>query len=151
MEFDRKIRKNFPIVPTDSCLDLEWKKGFQFPMSLFSLFIQIKKLNRVIIAQSFGHLLQKLTSIDCLTKDQSGFTNQKTLLQLKDYALAVSQYKQKRSNISNVCTELKFATGSLINWYNKIKSKNLEIDILQKIKYELSHPIKKDNSVFATF
>ena len=120
-------------------------------MSLFSLFIQIKKLNRVIIAQSFGHLLQKLTSIDCLTRDQSGFTNQKTLLQLKDYALAVSDYKQKRSNISNVCTELKFATGSLINWYNKIKSKNLEIDILQKIKYELSHPIKKDNSVFATF
>ena len=53
-------------------------------------------MNRVIIAQSFGHLLQKLTSIDCLTRDQSGFTNQKTLLQLKDYALAVSQYKQKK-------------------------------------------------------
>ena len=108
-------------------------------------------MNRVIIAQSFGHLLQKLTSIDYLTRDQSGFTNQKTLLQLKDYALAVSQYKQKRTNIWNVCTELKFATGSLINWYNKIKSKNLEIYIFQKIKYELSHPIKKDNSVLATF
>ena len=49
---------------------------------------------------------------------------------------------------------MKFAADSLINWYyKKIKSKNLEIDILQKIKYELYHLIswEKDTCCICNF
>ena len=37
----------------------------------------------VIIERSFGHTLEKLTGVSCLTRDQLLFENPKTALQLK--------------------------------------------------------------------
>ena len=46
-------------------------------------------------------------------------------------------------------TELKFAADCLIDWFNKnIKSKNLELDIRQKIDYERLHPVDWKNDKF---
>ena len=43
-------------------------------------------------------------------------------------------------------TELDFAADCLINWFNqKIRIKNLELDISQKTEYEKPHPINWDN------
>ena len=92
-----------------------------FAVSYVIIFAFHPDLNfeRVMIERSFGHSLAKLTSIDYLTRNQFAFANEKALLQLKDFAIAVSQCKDKKS-ISQMCsTELKFLADSLSRWFNK--------------------------------
>ena len=51
--------------------------------------------NRVIIERSFGHSCERLTSLSYLTREQLKFKDNKTLLQLRDCALAVPEIKTK--------------------------------------------------------
>ena len=62
---------------------------------VFEFYTELE-LERVITGQIFGHSLEKLTSINNLTRDQMSFINQKTLLELKDCAIDGSQRKEKK-------------------------------------------------------
>ena len=55
-----------------------------FAVSYVKIFAFQPDLNfgRVIIERSFGHSLDKLITVDYLTRDQMQFLNRKTLLQL---------------------------------------------------------------------
>ena len=53
------------------------------------------KMDRVIIQRSFGHSLEKLTTIDYLTNDQMCFVDVNLIKQLKDSALNVHRKKCK--------------------------------------------------------
>ena len=114
----------------------------------FHLYLDI---DRVIIERSFGHLREKLTSLNYLTREQLNFKDNKTLLQLRDCALPVADKKDKIAISEMFSTELKFAADSLLKWFNKkFRSNNLElinkiikIELSNKIikKYEVEHPI----------
>ena len=69
-------------APTDSFLDPKDKN--MFAVSYVKIFAFQPDLNfeRVIIERSFGHSLDKLITVDYLTRDQMQFLNRKTLLQL---------------------------------------------------------------------
>ena len=51
------------------------------------------EIHKVIIERSFGHSEYTLTSLNYLTVDELNFKNNKTLLQLRDWALNVAQKK----------------------------------------------------------
>ena len=48
-------------------------------------------MKRVIIERSYGHSLEKLTTIDYLTGEQLKFNDEITLKQLRDVAIEVSE------------------------------------------------------------
>ena len=52
-------------------------------------------LKRVLIERSFGHSLQKLTTIDYLTIEQLKYKDLMTLKQLRDCAISVANKKIK--------------------------------------------------------
>ena len=62
-------------------------------MIIFSFHPELD-LNLVIIERSFGHSRQRLTSLSYLTREQLEFKDNKTLLQLRDCALAVTEKKK---------------------------------------------------------
>ena len=71
-------------------------------------------LKRVIIKRSFGHSLEKLTTIDYLTTEQLKYKDLTTLKQIRDCAS-----KKNKIAISEMfSTELKFASDCLIKWFN---------------------------------
>ena len=89
--------------------------------------------DHVNIERSFGHLHEELTSLNYLTREQLEFKDSKTLLQLRDCALAVVERKNKIA----IFTELKFAADCLLKWFNKkFKPNNLELSNKQKRKDE---------------
>ena len=56
-------------------------------------------IDRVIIECSFGHSRKKLTTLNYVTRKQLDFKDNKTLLQLRDCALAVADKKRYNCNI----------------------------------------------------
>ena len=54
------------------------------------------KMKRIIIELSFGHSLQKLTTIDYLTTEQLKYKDTTTLKQLRDCAFSVAGKKKIR-------------------------------------------------------
>ena len=92
--------------------------------------------------RSFGNSREWLTSLNDLTRGQLEFKDRKTLLQLRDCALAVAERKNEIAISEMFSTELKFAADCLLKWFNKkFKSNNLELSDEQKRKYEINHPI----------
>ena len=89
------------------------------------------KMRRVIIERSFGHSLQKLTTIGYLTNEQLKFKGIITLKQLRDCALSVFSKKNKIAISKMFSTELKFATDCLLKWFNS-KYKNSELSNIVK-------------------
>ena len=51
-------------------------------------------MKRIIIERSFGHSLQKLTTIDYLTTEQLKYKDTETLKQLRDCAFSVAGKKK---------------------------------------------------------
>ena len=87
-------------------------------------------MKRIIIEQSFGHSIEKLTTIDYLTAKQLKYKDTTTLKQLRDCAISVANKKKiNKIAISEMfSTELKFASDCLINWFNsKYKNENLQL------------------------
>ena len=106
--------------------------------------------DHVNIERSFGHLHEELTSLNYLTREQLEFKDSKTLLQLRDCALAVVERKNKIA----IFTELKFAADCLLKWFNKkFKPNNLELSNKQKRKDERHHSInsKQDRCCLCPF
>ena len=94
-----------------------------------------------------GILLEKLTSLDCLTLEQISYIDRNTLLKLKDCAIEVIRCNEKIA-ISHMFTfKLKLVADSLLNWFNrKFKNNNLELSNEQKTQYEISNPINWQDS-----
>ena len=101
-------------------------------------------MKRVIIERSFGHSIQKLTTIDYLTSEQLKFKDVITLKQIRDCALSVANKKNKVAISEMFSTELKFASDCLLKWFHS-KHKNSELSIQEKREYEIENPIDWKN------
>ena len=100
-------------APTDECLDLENRQMFVVSYEIIFAFHPELDIDRVIIGRSFGHSPERLTSLNYLTREQLEFQNSKTLLQLRDCALAVAEKKNIIVISETFSIELKFAADSL--------------------------------------
>ena len=126
------MKRNIPLTayidfettaPTDDCLDPESKKmNAVSDVIIFAFHLELD-LKRVIIERSFGHSLEKLTTIDYLTTEHLKYKDLTTLKQLRDCSISVASKKNKIAISEMFSTELKFASGCLINWFN-LKFKN---------------------------
>ena len=100
------------------------------------------EMKRIIIEQSFGHSLEKISTIDYLTAEQLKFKDTTTLKQLRDCAFSVASKKNEIAISEMFSTEMKFATDCLLNWFNsKYKNENLQLIIKRKIEDEIKNPI----------
>ena len=111
-------------------------------------------IDRVIIECCFGHSLKRLADLSYLMRKQLKFKDKKTMLQLKDCALAVHARNSKIAISEMFTTELKFAADCLLKWFNaKFKSKSLELSNSAKRKYESENPINwsRDRCCVCTF
>ena len=127
-------------APTDTMLDPESCKMQVVSYAIIFAFHPKLEMKRIIIERSFGHSLEKLTTIDYLTSDQFKFIDSITLKQLRDCAISVSEKKKCTAVSEMFSTELKFASDCLLKWfYSKNKKKELSLD--EKREYEVSNPI----------
>ena len=131
-------------APTDCCLDPESNKMNVVSYVIILAFHPKLQLPRIIIERSFGHSLEKLCQIDYLTSEQLKYGDVITVKQLRDCALAV----HKKTNVIAIsemfCTEIKFATDCVLQWYHD-KYKNLELSIESKNEFERENPIDWEN------
>ena len=131
-------------APTDCCLDPESNKMNVVSYVIILAFHPKLQLPCIIIERSFGHSLEKLCQIDYLTSEQLKYGDVITVKQLRDCALAV----HKKTNVLAIsemfCTEIKFATNCVLQWYND-KYKNLELSIESKNEFERENPIDWEN------
>ena len=129
-------------APTDNCFDPEQKSMFVVSYIIIVAFHAKLKIDRVIIQHSFGHSLEKLTTIDYLANDQMAFVDVNLIKQLKGSALNVHSKKCKNAIAQMFSIELRLVKKTVLSWVNqKMKSQHLEIDLLRKNKYEKEHPI----------
>ena len=99
-----KFKRDIPLTiyidfettaPTDDCLDPETKKVNAVSYVIIFAFHPELKMKRIIIERSFGHSIQKLTTIDYLTNEQLKYKDMTTLKQLRDCAFSVASKKIK--------------------------------------------------------
>ena len=129
-------------APTDDCLDPDNRRMFAvFYVVIFAFHPELS-FDRIIIERSFGHSLAQLCFLDYLTNEQLKFNDLTMLKQLRDCAFLVA-LKNKKIAISEMfTTELKFAGGCLMKWFNaKFKSQNVVLSNDIKIKYQSENPI----------
>ena len=106
-------------APSDKCLDPENRKMFAISCVITFAFHPDLDIDCAIIERSFGHSQEKLTILNYLTREQLSFKDNKTLLQLRDCALAVADKKNKIVVSNMFSTELKCAADCLLKWFNK--------------------------------
>ena len=154
-EENLKLKHDIPLTayidfettaPTDKMLDPESCKMKAVSYAIIFAFQPKLNLKRVIIERSFGHSVEKLTTIDYLTSEQLKFKDEITLKQLRDSALEVSR-KNKPNAISEMFSiELKFASNCLLKWFYA-KNKKLELSLQEKKDYEIKNPIDWENGL----
>ena len=152
-EENLKFKRDIPLTiyidfettaPTDDCLDPETKKMNEVSYVIIFAFHPELEMKCIIIERSFGHSLEKLTTIDYLTAEQLKFKDTTTLKQLRDCAFSVVSKKNKIAISEMFSTEMKFATDCLLNWFNsKYKNENLQLNIERKREYEIKNPINR--------
>ena len=162
-EENLKFKRDIPLTayidfettaPTDDCLDPESKKMNAVSYVIIFAFHPELDLKKVIIERSFGHSLEKLTTINYLTTEQLKYKDLTTLKQLRDCAISVASNKNKIAISEMFLPELKFASDCLINWFNlKFKKQNLELSNEKRRAYEIEKPIdwKNDNCKICNF
>ena len=106
-------------APTDSCVDSEDRNMFAVSYVIIFAFHPHLKLDFVIIERRFCRYLEKLTSLNYLTRKQLSFFDKTTLLKLQDCALAVSVRRGKIAISAMFSIDLKFASDCLIQWFYK--------------------------------
>ena len=103
-EENLKFKRDIPLTayidfettaPTDDCLDPETKKMNAVSYVIIFAFHPELKMKRIITERSFGHSIQKLTTIDYLTNEQLKYKDMTTLKQLRDCAFSVASKKIK--------------------------------------------------------
>ena len=75
-------------------------------------------IDSVIFERSFGYFYERQADLSYLTRKQLKFEDEKTMLQLKDHALAVYARKSNIAVSEMFTTELKFTADSLLKWFN---------------------------------
>ena len=150
-EENLKFKQDIPLTayidfettaPTDDCLDPQTRKMKAVSYVIIFAFHPDLKLNRIIIERSFGHPIEKLTSLDYLTIEQLKYKDLTTLKQLRDCPLSVATRKNELAISEMFSTELKFASECLMNWFNsKYKNQNLQLSNETKRNYEIKNPI----------
>ena len=131
-------------APTDTMLDPESCKMHAVSYAMIFAFHPKLKMKRIIIERSFGHSIEKLTTIDYLTNEQIKFKDPIILKQLRDCALAVADRKKCTAISEMFSTELKFAADCLLKWFYS-KNKKVELSIQEKKNYEVKNPIDWGN------
>ena len=135
-------------------LDPKNRKMFAVSYVIIFAFHPDLHIDRVIVERSFGHSLKGLADLSYLTLEQLKFKDEKTMLQLKDCALAVYARNSKIAVSEMLTTELKLAADCLLGWFNaKFKSNNLELSNSPKRKCETENPINwsRDRCCICTF
>ena len=103
-EENLKYKGDIPLVayidfettaPTDECLNPKKRKMFAVSYVIIFAFHPDSNIDRVIIERSFDHSRKRLTSLKYLTREQLDFKDNKTLLQLRNCALAVAAKNSK--------------------------------------------------------
>ena len=115
-----------------------------FAVSFATIFACYPELDpeRVIIEHSFGHSIEKLSTIDYLTRDQMQFINHKILIQWRDASYNVHRWKDKLAISGMFKVEIKFAADALLKRFNvKIKSNRRVLDPFTKMEYQKENPI----------
>ena len=142
-------------APTDDCLDPETKKMTAVSYLIIFAFHPDLKIDRVIIERSFGHSIEKLSSLNYLTSKQLRYKDIILLLkQLRDCPISVSSKNNKLAISDMFSTELKFASECLMSWFNsKFKNENLQLTNAEKRDYEIKNPInwESDRCCICTF
>ena len=150
-EENLKFKRDIPLTayidfettaPTDDCLDPETKKMNAVSYVIIFAFHPDLDMKHIIIERSFGHSIQKRTTIDYLTSEQLKYSDTTTLKQLRDCTISVASKKNKIAISEMFSIELKFASDCLINWFNsKFKNENLQLSNNKKRNYEVENPI----------
>ena len=126
-EDNLKFKRDIPLTayidfettaPTLDCLDPETKKMNAVSYVIIFAFHPHLNLKRVIIERSFGHSLEKLTTINYPTNELLKYKDLTTLKQLRDCAISVANKKNKIAISEMFSIELKFASDCLIKWLN---------------------------------
>ena len=131
--------------PAESGLAPEDRSMSAISYVIFFAFYPYLNLDCVIIEKSFGHSLEKLTSLYCLTREQLLFHDKTTLLKLRNCAREIN--RRKKSAISNIfSTELKFASECLLKWFNK-KHMKVELTNKEKLNYKILNPLNLEKDV----
>ena len=133
-------------APTDQKLDPENCKMNAVSYCIIFAFHPHLNMKRVIIERSYGHSLEKLTTIDYLTGEQLKFNDEITLKQLRDVAIEVSEKRCVNSIGKMFSIEIKFASDCLLKWFYS-KHKKLELSINEKKEFETKNPIDWENGL----
>ena len=139
-------------APTDDYLDPECNKINVVSYVIILAFHPNLNLPCIIIERSFGHSLERLSQIDCLTSEQLKYKDIITLKQLRDSALAVHRKTNPLAVSEMFSIEIRFATNCLLSWFHN-KYRNEEVDIKLKMQYQNENPIDWENGrcVLCTF
>ena len=134
-------------APTEEAANPEQKKMFVVSYVIVVAFHPHLKLNRIIANRSFAHNLEELASINYLSREQIGFTDQYLINMLKDYATQVSKKKNKKSMGEMFSVEAALLKKTLLNWFNsKFKRNFTMLNPLLKMKYEMENKIDMQKS-----
>ena len=103
-EENLKFKRDIPLTAyidfettalTDDCLDPETKKTNAVSYVIIFAFHPDLDIKSIITERSFGHSIEKLTTIDYLTAEQLKYKDTTTLKQLRDCAISVANKKIK--------------------------------------------------------
>ena len=129
-------------APTDNCLDPEQRKMFVVSYVMIVAFHTALNLDRVIICRSFAHLLDQLSNIDYLTREQIGFIDSYLIHMLKDCACKVSKRQCKNSLGKMFSVESALVKKALLKWFNvKLKQTFVIIKRIAKLRFESENKI----------
>ena len=129
-------------APTDNCLDPEQRKMFVVSYVMIVAFHTALNLDRVIICRSFAHLLDQLSNIDYLTREQIGFIDSYLIHMLKDCACKVSKRQCKNSLGKMFSVESALVKKALLKWFNvKLKQTFVTIKRIAKLRFESENKI----------
>ena len=107
-------------APTDNQLDPEQKIFFVVSCVIIIAFQPALKLERIIVYRSFAHLLEQLTSLHYLTREQINFIEPYLIKMLKDIAFEVPRRKIKNGLGQMFSIESALLKKTLLKWFKTV-------------------------------
>ena len=105
-------------------------------------FHPVLDLDRLIIYRHFAHTLEKLSNINCLTREQIAYIDNYVIHMLKDYAREVSKRQCKNSLGQMFSAESALVKKTLLKWFNaKFKRTFNEINPTKKLRLDTANKI----------
>ena len=141
-------------APTDNSFDPEQKKMFVVSYVIIVAFHPHLQLNRIMVNRSFAHDLEKLSTINYLSREQISFVDEYLINMLKNYACQVSKKKCKSSLARLFSVESALLKKTLLKWFNsKFKRRFTVLNPIKKMKYEMQNKVdwQKSESFICKF